>query len=442
VEVHLPNEWRPRAYQKPLWQALEAGVKRACAVWHRRAGKDLTLWNYIAVASQKRVGTYWHVSPTYKQGRKIIWEGIRGDGRRYLDTFPGWRNPGAGEFVTRVRDDEMTLWLANGSMVQVIGAEDVDRLVGPNPVGIAMTEYAIANPDFWEFVRPILMENNGWASFIYTPRGRNHGYKLYQMAKDNPDWFCEMLTTDDTARISREALEPVPVTQEQIDQEKREGLSDVMAEQEFGCSFDAPLEGSYYGDLMERIQKADQIGRVPHEPTKPVITAWDLGVGDVNAIGFAQQVAREVRIIDYYQNHSKGLDWYIKILHEKPYVYSEHLAPHDIKVREYASGGRSRLEIAKDLGVHFRVVRKLSLEDGIQATRALIPRCYFNESTTGTLIQACREYTKEKDSNGEFRNKPKHDWTSHPCDMLRTLAVGLRPQVSRDVARQPEVAVV
>ena len=143
TEIVLPNEWQPRSYQRPLWLALEGGVKRACAVWHRRAGKDLTLFNYIAVASQKRVGVYWHCSPSYKQGRKIIWEGIRGDGKRYLDAFPGWRTPGPGQFVTRVRDDEMTLWLANGSVIQVVGTDNVDTLVGTNPVFIAMTEYAM-----------------------------------------------------------------------------------------------------------------------------------------------------------------------------------------------------------------------------------------------------------------------------------------------------------
>jgi hypothetical protein len=446
VRIQLPNLWTPRAYQLPIWRALQAGTKRSVCVWHRRAGKDLTFLNYSAWCSQKRVGTYWHVSPTYRQGRKIVWEGMRGDGRRFLDAFPGWRDASAGKkdgFVTRIRDDEMTLWLANGSVFQVIGAEDVDRLVGPNPVGVVMTEYPIQDPAFWEYIRPILMENGGWAAFVYTPRAKNHGYRLYQMAKENPDWFCEVLTVEDTERISRANGDPVPVTKDDIEAERKAGMSDELIQQEFYCEFTAPLEGSYYGDLLTQIEKAKQIGRVPHEPTRPVITAWDLGVGDVNAIVFAQQVHKEVRIVDYYQNHSKGLDHYIKILREKPYVYGDHLAPHDIKVREYASGGRSRWEIAKDLGVNFRIVRKLPLDDGIQACRALIPRCWFNESATETLLQAMREYTKVKDHGGEFQNRPRHDWTSHPADAFRTLAVGLRPEISREKIRlAPKLAIV
>jgi hypothetical protein len=443
VKIHLPNEWKPRTYQRPLWEALEAGCKRSVSVWHRRSGKDLTFLNYIAWCSQRRIGTYWHVAPTYKQGRKIVWEGIRADGHRFLDAFPGWRNPEPNGFVTRVRDDEMTIWLANGSVFQVIGGEDVDRLVGPNPIGVAMTEYPIQDPAFWEYIRPILMENGGWAAFIYTPRGRNHGYKLYKMAQENPEWFCQMLTVEDTERISKENLEAVPITEIDIEAERKAGMAEELIQQEFYCSFDAPLEGSYYGDLMTRIDQQQQIGRVPYDPAIPVITAWDLGIGDVNAIVFAQAIGAEVRIIDYLQDHSKGLDYYVKMLHEKPYIYKEHLAPHDIKVREYASGGRTRLEIAKDLGVYFRVVRKLPLDDGIQATRALIPRCYFNEPTTETLVQALREYTKEKDHSGEFRNRPKHDWTSHPCDALRTLAVGLRQPVKREsIQLAPKLAIV
>lgn len=443
MQILLPNEWKPRSYQLPLWQALESGCKRSVAVWHRRAGKDLTVLNYIAWCSQQRVGTYWHVAPTYKQGRQIVWEGIRGDGRRFLDAFPGWRNPSENGFVTRKRDDEMTLWLANGSKFSVIGSEDVDRLVGPNPVGVAMTEYPIQDPKFWEYIRPILMENGGWAAFIYTPRGRNHGYKLYRMAKENPEWYCEVLTVEDTERMAGENLEVVPVSKKDIDREREASMAEELIKQEFYCSFDAPLEGSYYGDLVTRIEKAKQIGRVPHEPNVPVITAWDLGIGDVNAIVFAQQVGKEIRIIDYYQNHSQGLDHYIKILKEKPYVYGDHLAPHDIKVREYASGGRTRLEIAKDLGINFRVVRKLSLDDGIQACRALIPRCWFHEENTDTLLQAMREYTKEKDHTGEFRDRPKHDWTSHPMDAFRTLAVGLRPERQRENIRlAPRLAIV
>jgi len=400
--------------------------------------------NYVAVASQKRVGTYFLAAPTYRQGRKIIWEGIRGDGRRFLDAFPDWDNPGPGKFVRRVRDDEMTLWLANKSVVQVIGAEDVDRLVGTNPVGLVLTEYSIHDPNFWEFFRPILVENGGWAVFIYTPRGRSHGYHLWQRAKKNERWYTEMLTVDDTARMSIEAGEPVPVTEEMIQEERDDGMSEALIQQEFFCSFDSPLEGSIYGDLVKQIELNNQITNVPYEPAKPVITGWDIGIGDYTAIVFAQRVAKEVRIIDYYQAHGKGFDHYAKVLREKPYVYSEHLAPHDMKVREWmATGGRARVEVAREFGIHFKIVRKLRLEDGIQACRALIPKCWIDQTRCETFVNALREYTKERDGNGEFRDRPKHDWTSHPCDAFRTLAVGWREEeIRKPVRLAPRLAIV
>ena len=203
MSINLPYDWKPRDYQWPLWEALEGGTKRAVAVWHRRAGKDLTSLNWTIMEAFRRVGLYWHVLPTYKQGRKIVWEGMTRDGRRFMDYWPE-------EAIVRRRDDEMTIWLANGSIWQVVGAEneeDVNKLVGANPLGVTFSEYALQVPAIWNFVRPILAENEGWALFIYTPRGRNHGYKLKQMAEKNPRWFFQSLNVDDTKAIKAEAIE-------------------------------------------------------------------------------------------------------------------------------------------------------------------------------------------------------------------------------------------
>jgi hypothetical protein len=341
----------------------------------------------------------------------------------------------------------MTIWLQNGSVIQMIGSEDVDRLVGPNPVGIILTEYAIQDPRFWEYVRPILMENGGFMGAIYTPRGRNHGYKLYQRAKENPRWFCQLLTIDDTARMSREALEPPPLTPDQVEQEILDGMSPEVADQEFYCSFDAALEGAYFGELMKQARKEKRIGNIVWDPELPVVTAWDLGMGDANAIIFAQPVGNTVRIIDYVEGSGKGIEHWCKLVLEKPYTYKEHIGPHDLKVRDpSASGGRARYEIAKDLGVRFRIVRKLSFEDGIQASRALIPRTYFNEEPgkAARLVQAMNEYTKKKLPSGEFADYPVRDWTNHPADAYRYLATGLRPEIKKSIGRklQPEVAVI
>jgi hypothetical protein len=445
LEVTLPNDWAPRSYQLPLWQALESGVKRACCVWHRRAGKDLTFLNFIAWVSQMRVGVYWHVAPYQAQARKIIWEGIKSDGKRYLDAFPGWRTPTRkGNFVTRIRDDSMCVWLANGSLVQLIGADNPDSIVGPNPIGIAMTEYSLQDPSFWNLARPILMENDGWAGFIFTPRGRNHGYRLWERARRSDRWFSQMLTVEDTARMAVEAGEPIPVTEERIQEEREDDMEESLIQQEFYCSFDAPIEGSFFGDLMSQLLKDKHIGKVPHEPELPVFTAWDIGKGDHNAIIFAQQHGREVRIIDFEHGQAKGgLHDFVKVVRDKPYVYEDHYAPHDIGVQDYSSeGGRTRYEVAKALGIKFRMVRKMGFADGIQASKALLPRCWIDEDKCEHLITALREYTKVKQPDGSFSDTPKKDWTNHPCDAFRYLAVGLRREKKKEAPRQPQVAVV
>lgn len=421
-EITLPLDWRPRDYQKAAWEALETGTKRACLVWHRRAGKDLFAINWCASQIFQRVGLYWHILPTYNQGRKVVWEGRTRDGRAFLDHFPDGNNAGPGNVVTRKRDDTMSMWFANGSVYQVIGAEEPDRLVGANPIGIIFSEWSVMPPRVWEYLRPILAENGGWVVFIYTPRGRNHGYRTFQMASKTEGWFAEKLSVDDTQAVTLEA----------VDAERLAGMPEELIDQEFWCSFDAPLVGAYYGDLISSMVEQERIGVIPHEPERPVTTGWDLGVADYTSIWFHQLVGHEHRLIDYYQSSGVGLDHYAKVLSEKPYTYKEHLVPHDATVRELGTG-KSRIESARKLGLNMRVVPKLPVADGINAVRFLLPKVWIDEKRCATGLEGLRQYTKERlldeqgiDGEALFRDKPMHNWASHPADALRTLAVGLR----------------
>lgn len=438
MSIEVPYKWLPRDYQAAAWNYLEGGGKRAALVWHRRAGKDLFAINFCATQVFERVGLYWHILPTYNQGRKVVWEGRTRDGRSFLDHFPDGNNPGPGRVVTRKRDDAMALWFANGSVYQVIGAEEPDRLVGANPVGIIFSEWSVMPPRVWEYLRPIVAENGGWVVFIYTPRGRNHGYRTYNMALNAPGWFAERLTVDDTNAVTREAVED----------ERMAGMPEELIQQEFYCSFDAPLVGSYYGDLISRMLEEKRIGSIPHEPERPVTTAWDLGVSDATAIWFHQRVGHEERLIDYYQSSGVGLDHYAKVLSEKPYTYKEHLVPHDATVRELGTG-KSRIEVARKLGLNMRVVPKLPLADGINAVRFLLPKVWIDEEKCETGLEGLRQYTKERvldeeGAHGEavFRDKPLHNWASHPADAFRTLAVGLREFRKQHDVLYPKLAIV
>jgi phage terminase large subunit len=434
VNISLPHNWRPREYQLPLWKALQSGTKRAVAVWHRRAGKDLFALNWIASQAMQRTGLYWHVFPTYKQGRKVAWEGRTGEGRLFLDAFPK-------ELIRRRRDDEMSLWLEKGSLIQVVGADDPSSLVGPNPVGVVFSEFSLTTnmQALWDLVRPILAENGGWALFIYTPRGRNHGWRLLRTAQENPSWFGQVLPADVTGAISQEAIED----------ERRAGMSEEMIQQEFYCSFDAPLEGAFYGDQMKWLAQNNRITRVPWEPLAKVDTAWDLGMSDSMAIWVLQQVGLEHRAIDFYSNRGKGLDHYIGALGDRwpEVVWGRHYVPHDAQVRELGTG-KSRLEVARGFGMRMTLVPKLKLMDGINATRAILPKFWFDaekcDSGDRSGVQALREYCRMRDEvNDTYRDEPRHDWTSHPADAFRTYAQGTRP--AREAQRRvlaPDLSIV
>lgn len=417
IHIELPYKWRPRPYQRPLWDALESGRKRAICIWHRRAGKDLVAINWCVCSAMQRVGLYWHVLPTYAQGRKTVWDGMTKDGRKFLDHIPK-------ELIERVRDDEMKVWLRNGSVIQVIGAEDPDRLVGANPLGVVMSEYAIQNPAFWDYVRPILAENGGWAVFITTPRGRNHAYRLYQAAKDQPNWFAQMLSIEDTGAISKIAIE----------EERAAGMSDEMILQEFYVSFDLALVGSYYGSHIALARTENRIGEVPYDPGFPVDTGWDLGVSNATCIWFKQQVGAQRRIIDFYTASGEDLAHYAKMLHEKPYVYGKHYLPHDIEVKELGAK-QSRKDILRQLGIRATVVPRIGnvVDEGIEVVRNYLRTCWIDEKKCGPVgIQGLLEYTKketgQRGPNGEpyYSEEPAHTWASDVADALRTLACGDR----------------
>jgi phage terminase large subunit len=410
TELTLKPNWKPRAYQLPIYRYMREGGTRALGVWHRRAGKDATVMNWTREATQRRVGTYWHMLPTLQQGRKVIWEGINKDGTKKLDTFEP-------EMITSVNNTDMKLGLQNGSIWQVTGSDNFDSLVGSNPIGVVFSEWSLTDPMAWEFIRPILRENGGWAIFIYTPRGRNHGYDLLKVAQRNEDWFSEILTVDDTGIM----------TPEDIQKERDEGMSPDMIAQEYYCSFDASLHGAYYATQMAKALDDGRITGVPHQPEHPVETWWDIGIGDSTAIWFVQYVGREIHLIDYYETSGEGLAHYAKVLTERSdregYNYAAHVAPHDIVARELGTG-KARIDVAREHGIRFRVAPKMSIDDGIEQTRNMLSRCWFDLLKTDHGIEALRQYCKQWDvKNRIFKDRPHHDWTSHAADAVRMGAI-------------------
>lgn len=406
--IEIPNMWNPRTYQRPLWDSLEGGTKRAVAVWHRRAGKDSLSLNWTATQAFQRVGVYWHMAPTQKQVRKIVWDNIDGQGRRIIDqVFPP-------ELRAGQKDNEMQITLKNGSIWQCVGSDNYDSLVGSNPVGVVFSEFSIADPKAWDYVRPILAENGGWALFIYTPRGPNHGKELYDMACNDPDWFAQILSVDDTG---------VPID---VEAERRAGMSEAMIDQEFFCSFSGIVDGSYYGKLVQAARQEGRITRVPHEPTLPVEVAFDLGVSDDTALWFYQRVGLEFRILEYYENRGCGIDHYAQYVKSKPYVYHQFNLPHDAGHVQLATGKSISKQFQALTGVRCNVSpreQNLSDEVGIQAVRDLLPKCYFDYEGCKDGLKKLELYRRQYDEKREvFKDRPLHDFTSHAADAFRELA--------------------
>lgn len=432
--------YSPRSYQhdflKAFWPILNnwdaAPIKRGILVWHRRAGKDLTALNFCERAMMTRSGTYFHFLPTYAQAKKIIWSGQDRTGKPFLDYFNRDMfalDPNHTELRITYRPTDRAPF---GSTYQLIGGDNIDSIVGTNPVGCIFSEYPLMNPKAWQLMSPILRENGGWALFIFTPRGKNHAFDLWEQTKDNPRWYRSLLGVNDTERDADGEPGGAVVTPADIDEERSgSGISEEMIQQEYYCSFEGAMEGAYYAHQMATADKDGRIGTVPYDPEFPVDTAWDLGVDDETAIWFTQQVApNRLHVIDYMAAAGNGLDWYVRELQRKPYQYNRHYAPHDIKVKEWGTGN-TRLQTAARLGIHFEPQPKLSLEDGIEACRQLLPLCFFDKEQCEDGIDALKSYRREKDEKlGTFKNTPLHDWSSHGADAFRTRAVAWRTSMA------------
>lgn len=412
ISISIPHNFKARDYQIPFFEAMAKGCKRACVVWHRRAGKDKTFFNFTVMRAAKEKGIYYYFFPTFSQGRKALWDNLDKQGFRTIDHCPKELIDGS------PNNTEMKMRLRNGSIIQIIGTDNIDSIVGTNPRGCVFSEYSLQSPTAWQLIRPILAENSGWAIFNFTPRGHNHGKELYDMAKRDANWFAQLLTVEDTGAINAEVIE----------EERQAGMSEDWIQQEFYCSFTRGVEGNYYSKYIEAAHEENRIGAVPYQRQSRVYTAWDIGIGDSCSIIFFQIVGNSVHVIDYYENHGEGLPHYADVLYRRPYLYADHFAPHDVANRSFSSG-LSTQEVASGLGIKFVVLPtlKITIEAGIEAARGIFPRVYIDENHAKKLIVCLENYRKEFDERLQtYKSRPLHDKYSHGADAFRYLAIGVK----------------
>lgn len=425
--VDLPYHFVARPYQeKFLYEVQEAidgnSPKRFfMQIWHRRSGKDkVNIADVIPWRLVKDTCLVKMVYPTLVMGRENLWDGIGGDGFRYMDHIPKEMRDGHANETT------MKVPIKGGSIFQIGGSDKPDSLRGGNPKLFVFSEWSEQDPYAWDVVRPIVEENGGIAIFNMTPKGDNHARGMYEYAKNNPLWYVETLTALDTGIWSRQRLDEI--LQDTIKLFAANGRSESEAQayfdQEYMCSFTSPVIGAYYGEGMRRAENEGRITNVPYMEGFPVHTAWDLGIDDSMTIWFFQVVGLEFHFIDYYENSGEGLAHYAKIMQDKKYLYGKHYAPHDIAVRELGTG-KSRLEVAKGMGITFIPAPALEIEDGVNAARSVLSQCWFDKEKCHRGINCLKNYKKDWDEkNKVFRNNPKHDWASHGADSFRRFAIG------------------
>ena len=425
MEVSLPaGGWSLRPHQRALWNYLESGGRRALAVWHRRAGKDEICLHRAACAMFERVGNYWHCLPEYGQGRKSIWTAINAHtGKRRIDeAFPE-------ALRENINDNEMFIRFKNGSTWQVIGSDRYDATVGGGVAGVTYSEWALANPSAWAYHRPMLEENQGWAAFITTPRGHNHAKAMFDHAMSSPDWFAERLTVEDThALTEKQQLEAMREYQALYG----EDVGRAQFEQEYLCSFNAAILGAFYALEMARVRNENRIDATLEVPVGIAVhRAWDLGVGDDTSIWWFASVGAQVYVLDHYASSGVGLEHYAEIIEQRKHKYGwrdgNDYVPHDAKIKEWGSG-RTRVETMAGMGLHPLLVPHAAIDDGINAVRRTLPLCVFHQRTEATGIAALEQYRREWDDDKKaFRASAVHDWTSHPADAFRYLALAWRP---------------
>lgn len=419
VNITVPYRFSPYSYQLDFFDAMTHGKKRAVLCWHRRCGKDVCAWNYMISQAVKTVGIYYYIFPTFAQGRKVLWDGITNDKMKFLDFIPK-------QLIANQNNQEMKIRLVNSSLIQVVGSDRYDALMGTNPSGAIFSEYSLQNPNAWEYIRPILdnPQNNGWAVFVFTPRGSNHAKELFDRGMMNPDWFVQRLTVDDTNILTKDDIKRLKEVEE---------VSDDMLAQEYYCSFTLGIQGSYFAKYIEEAKEDGRISNVPWDKHAKVSTAWDLGFGDSTSIIWFQIIGNEIHIIDFYENHGKELAHYAKILADKPYIYDRHFVPHDADKHELSTGLSTR-EVGSAMGLQYTVLPTLrvSHEDTIECCRGLFPRIWLDQARCGHLIKALENYRCEYDEGKQlYKPRPVHDKWSHASDAYRYLNIAVRKYVDQ-----------
>lgn len=390
---------------------LKRDKRWASVIAHRRAGKTVAcIMDLIrkAIEHKGREPRFAYICPTYTQAKDVAWSYLK----EYTAAIPGMEKSESELSVT---------FPHNKARIRLYGAENYDRIRGLYLDGVVIDETGDIDPRAWpEVIRPALSDRKGWATFIGTPKGRNAFFDLHKRAVKDDDWFTDELRASVTGIIDAAELA-----------DARRTMTPEAYSQEYECSFEAAVIGSYYGKDVSQAEVDKRIGRVPHDKAADVFASWDLGIGDSMAIWVGQIVGREWHWINYYENSGQGLDHYVDWIKSLPYTVHRHYLPHDGEARELQTG-KSRQQFLEERKFNVTIVPRHAPEDGISAARLRFNRMWFDEERCARGIDCLRMYRSEfDDKNQVLRPRPLHDWASHGADAFRCGVMGAEEQVPK-----------
>jgi phage terminase large subunit len=406
-ERRITLPYAPRGVFLPFHERKQ---RWAVLVAHRRAGKTVSTINdkiRRALITPKANYRAAYVAPFFVQAKDIAWD--------YLKRY-------AAPVIVDKNESDLWVELVNGARIRLYGADNADRLRGGYLDDVTIDEPAdMRLATVWgEIIRPMLADRQGTGTFIGTPKGKNEFHRIFERAKADPDnWFSAVLKASETGLLRESELA-----------DARAEMTPEQYAQEFDCSFDAAIVGAYYAGQIAQAEREGRISSVEVDDALPVHTAWDLGIGDSTAIWLWQAAPGGLRIVDYIEDHGKALPHYVAELNAKGYKYGIDFVPHDARARELGTG-RTRVETLAGLGRNPRLGPIHTVDDGINAVRQTLPVMWFDRDKTAAGVEALRQYRTEYDEKTKaFKDKPRHDWTSHAADAARYMALAYREFVA------------
>ena len=407
MKIVIP--YKPRKHQKEVHDKLKRFNVLVC---HRRFGKTVLCINELikhCLQNPLPRPRCYYIAPTYSMAKRTAWDYLKD----YTSVIKG----------TEYHETELRCDLPNGGRIQLLGTERPNSLRGLGIDYCVMDEVSQFPPRLYhEIVRPALVDRyelgkeqkflSGRMIAIGTPQGHNTFFDLYDHAVHQDEWYAHTFKASETEIISELELN-----------EAKSMMPEEVYEAEFECSFDSAALGSIYAKGLAKAEEEKRITKVPYEIGIKVNTFWDLGMADKTAIWFVQQKGSAFHVIDYFEDSGESLEFYATVLDEKKYIYDTHYLPHDASVRELGTGV-SRVETAQSLGMRTSIVPKLPVEDGINAVRMVLSRCWFDHEQCKHVLDALRQYRWARTERGELKNKPEHSWCSHAADAFRYFAVG------------------